>query len=117
MSQVLGIATIKVNGEQLNSKEGAKLNLGGIQRTPVVAGSKVHYTERVMPSGLECTLLVTKDTNATKMNTWRNVTITFEGDNGKKYTVNGAFTTEPLEVTDGNGEMPLKLSGPPAEED
>ena len=37
MSQVTGVCIIKMDGAALRTKEGATLNLGGNERTPVYA--------------------------------------------------------------------------------
>lgn len=117
MSQVTGIVTIKLDGREVQSKEGAKLNTGGFQRTSVVVGKKVHYSEKVMPASIECTLAHMATTSVTWLNGITNATAIFETDTGKKYTINGAFVSEPCSLTGGEGDLTLKLEGPPAKED
>jgi len=116
MSQRLGRAFIKVNGQLLESLPGATLDVGGFKRDPVV-GNEVHgYTETRVPSMVECEVSVDKQSRPSDWAKWSDVSITFECDTGQVFVVRSAFLTEPPKLTAGEGgKVPLKFSGPPAD--
>ncbi len=113
--QVTGIVYVHANGRLLNSKEGAKLNLGGKERTPVVANGRViGYSEKVVPAMVECTLPHTADEDIIALNALVDATVTFGTDTGVTFLVANAFTTKPCELTGGEGDVSLELAGDPA---
>ena len=114
----LGKAFIKVDGELLETMPGAKLNLGGPERSPVVGNNTVHgFSESIKESSLECEISVGATTSLDKFRKTENATITFEADTGQTYVIREAWCVSPPEVTDGEGgKVPLKFNGPPAEE-
>lgn len=117
MAQVTGIVKVKVNGKLVRSKQGAKLMTGGIERTPVVAsGALVGYAEKFVPATIECTLAHTADTKVDELNKLVEATVIFETDTGKRFTIGAAFTTNPGELSDGEGDLTLKMAGNPAKE-
>ena len=116
MSQLTGIAFIKIDGELVQSKPGAKIKLGGFKRTPQVGHKVYGFTEAVDPAEVELTLV---HSAATPTEDFRNKTaavIIFETDTGITYQVNNAFIMETPELTDGEGELTLKFAGDPAED-
>lgn len=113
-SQVTGICIIKVNGKILRSKEGAKIKLGGKERTAVTGHSVYGYSEKVVPAEIEATIADTRDTDLREMSDWVGARVLFETDTGKTYLVTNAFTTEPVELTGGEGDATLKMMGDPA---
>lgn len=118
MSQLLGRAWIKVDGDLLRSNDGAKIDLGGPVRDPVVGSHSVHgYAEKIKEATVECEISLAKGDS---LETIRNITdaiITFECDSGQTYVVRQAFLTEPPVITEGEGgKVPLKFAGQPAEE-
>lgn len=115
--QVTGICSVKVNGKLLRTKEGAKLKLGGMERTPIMANGRVAgYAEKAVPAELEATLAHAADTDVLEIGGWVDATLIFETDTNKKYLVKNAFTTETLELTAGEGDLSLKMAGEAAEE-
>lgn len=114
MSQVTGIVYVKVNGALLRSKEGAKLNLGGKERSPVVGHSVYGFTEKVVPATVECTLAHTADTDLVALGALTGATVQFETDTGVTFVVANAFTTKTLELKGGDGEVTLEMNGDPA---
>lgn len=117
MSQLLGRAYIKVDGDLLRSNTGAKIDLGGVMRGAVV-GNQVHgYSESVKEATVECEISLAKGDNLEKIRNIADATVTFECDTGQTYIVRQAFLTEPPVVTEGEGgKIALKFAGQPAEE-
>jgi len=118
MAKKLGKAIIKVDGKVLESLPGAKLDIGGDERTTVVGASSVQgFYETPKPSKLECEISVGSATRLADMRSWDNVTIGFETDTGQLYVIQGAWLTNTPEMTASEGgKVPLTFEGPPAEE-
>lgn len=117
MSQRLGKAFIKVNGQLLESMPGAKLNVGGFKRTPVIGANGVlGYSEEPVQAQVECEIAVSGQTKIMDIAKFKGETITFECDTGQTFVVKDAFLTEPPELTAGEGgKVPLKFAGQPAD--
>lgn len=116
MAQVTGVVYIKVDGELLRSKEGAKINLGGKERTMQTGHSVYGYSEKVVPSMVEFTLAHTAADDLLDIQDKVDSTLEFETDTGITYIVNNAVCTKPAELTGGEGDVSLEFSGDPAEE-
>lgn len=113
----IGRAFIKVNGALLRSNPGAKINLGGYKRDPVVTDSDVFFTESFEPAKVECELTLDKNDSLEGLRNAAGVTVTFEGDNGITWLVRDAFLEATLTVTaQEGGKIPVTLTGKPAEE-
>lgn len=114
----LGKAYIKVNGQLLESMPGASIDIGGVERKPVVGNNSVlGYSESPRPAMVECEIAVGQNTSLTDLAKAVDATITFECDTGQTYIVREGFLTEPPKATDGEGgKVPLKYAGQPAEE-
>lgn len=115
MALITGIVRIKINGELLESKPGAELELGGKERE-LRSGHRVYgYTEKVVPSMLTCTVYWKA---GTPIETWRNLTdglVTFESDVGETYQINNATLLKTPKVKDESGEVDLEIGGDAAE--
>ena len=118
MTQRLGKAYIKTNGELLETMPGASIDIGGVERKPVVGDSTVlGYAENVKESMIECEVAVGPGTSLTKLGAIKDATVTFECDTGQTYVVRDAFVTETIKATAAEGgKVPLKIAGQPAEE-
>jgi len=118
VSQRLGKAFIKTNGALLETLPGAKINLGGIKRTPVKGANSVHgYSEEIETGKVECEISVSKDTKLIDYGKMSNVSITFECDTGQTFVIKNAFLTDPPEATaQEGGKVPLKFEGDPADQ-
>jgi hypothetical protein len=116
MSQALGKATIRVDGLLIDTMEGAKLNIGGDIAQTKTSSRSVHRVEKLQPSRLEAKIVKTGDVSVADIRAWRDVAITFEGDDGRIYTVPKAWTAETPEFDDKDGEIMLVMEGEPAEE-
>lgn len=113
--QYLGRATIRAGGLVFNTEKGAKLNLGGAKRNSVVTNYAVGYAEENAAAELECTIPLEKGGSLQVIRDMVDATLIFECDTGQVYVVNGAFVTDTLEVTDGEGgKISVKMAGEPA---
>src|SRR3546814_732515 len=117
MTQFLSRATIRANGQVIETNKGASLDLGGGKRNPIVTGRKVGYAEETVPAMVECE---TSLASGMSLEAWRNLvdaTIIFECDTGQSYVIRDAFITDAITLKDGDGgNVSLKFSGPGAEE-
>lgn len=118
MAQRHSMAYIKVDGSLLATMPGAKLDLGGVTRTSVVGDNAVlGYAETPKPSMLECEISLGQGMSLAAMQNITDATLTYEADTGQTYVVRGAYVTETLGVTAGDGgKVTLKFEGQPAEE-
>lgn len=118
MGKKLGKAFIKIDGKLLESLPGAKLDIGGHERTAVVGSNSVQgFFETPKQSKMECEITVGKDTRLADMRLWDAVTISFECDTGQMYVIQGAWMANTPEMTASEGgKVPLTFEGPPAEE-
>lgn len=113
MAQKTGRVTIKLNGDPLSSKAGAKLQTGGIQRAADISDQgQAFYSESFIPALVTATLIHVASTDLEALRAFRDGTVIFECDTGRRYTISNAFTTEIGELT--NGEIEIKLAGDPA---
>lgn len=114
----LGKAFIKANGELLETLPGAKIDIGGVTRSPIKGNNSIHgYSEQPKEATVECEISVAPGTSLKKYAALVDATITFECDTGQTFVVRDAFLTEPPVATDGDGgKVPLKFAGQPAEE-
>ncbi len=117
MAQVTGIVKVFVNGTLQRSKEGAKLIMGGKERTPQVGHSVYGYAEKVVPATVEFTLAHTADADLPELNDLVDATVRFETDIGQIFRIDNAFTSKPVEVTGGEGDVAVEMMGDPAVEE
>lgn len=118
MSQLLGKAFIKVDGQLLETESGASLDLGGVTRNTIMGGNKVlGYAEQPKQSVLTCEIAVSRNTSLAEVRDWSDVTTTFEADTGQTWVQRNAWCVNPPVVTAGEGgKVPLTFEGAPAEE-
>lgn len=115
MAQVTGIVFIKVDGDLLRSKEGAKLTLGGKERTAQTGHSVYGFSEKVVPSQLEFTIAHTGGDDLEGLQNKTNSNIEFQTDTGDIYIIRRAFSTRPADLTGGEGDATFEYMGQPAE--
>lgn len=109
MAQVTGRVFISLGGLRLRSKEGAKLDTGGIKRDPVVSDAGVDgFTETVVPPQIDCKISHTADTSLTDIHAYKG-TVTFETDTGRIYTLYEGFSMTPPVLE--KGEVTAQFSG------
>ena len=111
-------AYIKQGAALLATMPGAKLDLGGVERSAVMGSSGVlGYSEVIKPSMLTCEIALGQGTSLAELQKLTDVTVTYEADTGQTYVINHAFLTKPLTVTAGDGgKVTLEFSGAPAVE-
>jgi len=118
MGKLLGLAVIKIDGQVIKSLPGAKLDIGGVERTTVIGANEVlGYAETPKQSKLECEIAVGASTTLADKRDWTDVTASFECDTGQIYVIQGGWLTNTPEMTASEGgKIPLTIEGPPAEE-
>ena len=111
MTQFAGRVFISINGARQRSKSGAKLNFGGVERTPVETDlGTLGFTEKTKSPTVEFTIVMGKDTDLATLASIVDSTLVFETDIGVSYSLKDAFITDPPEFTGGDGEISLKFS-------
>lgn len=118
MGKKLGRATIKYDGNVLATMPGAKIDIGGFERTTVVGANQVDgFFETPKQSKVECEIMVGRETKLDELRDIENATVSFECDTGQVYVVSGAWVVNTPELTASEGgRVPLTFEGPPAEE-
>jgi hypothetical protein len=110
MAKVTGRVTFEVDGEVLESEAGATINVGGVNREPVISETgKVFPMETSVPATAECSILHMTDTDLVALAALVDVTLNFKCDSGQVYTIKGAFLTEPPALS--GGKASLKWAG------
>jgi hypothetical protein len=117
MPQFLGRATIRANGQVIETARGASLDLGGVRRNPVTVGRLVGYAEETVPAMLECETALRPGVSLEFFRNLTGATVIFECDTGQRYLIADAFTSEPPTLRDGEGgQVSIRMAGPGAEE-
>lgn len=107
-----GRATISYNGQRLQSKPGATLNLGGTGRTPdPLDDGSVGYTEATVAPELNCVVPLKQGLAVEDLRNLVGANIVFESDTGLSWVVADAFSMDTITV---GAEVALKFSGKPA---
>lgn len=111
MPIVTGRIKIKVNGILLETKSGAKAMISSVERKMIAGDNGVagHTEETVIPY-VEGSVIHTSETNIDQLDIVDG-SVTFETDSGKTYVLRGAVQTTPLEITGGEGEVPVRYEG------
>lgn len=110
MSHITGKVFITINGKRLRSKEGAKLNTGGIEREAAMSDSGVDgYTEKHAVPQVDCAINHTPDISLKEIQNFKDGTLTFETDSGAIWTLKDAWCAKPPEIT--KGEVSLVFQG------
>ena len=111
-------AYIKYNSKMLASLPGAKLDIGGNDRAPVIGSNSIHgYSETIKPAMLTCEISLQQGTSLAELKDITGATVTYEADTGQTYVIRNAFVTKTLSVTAGDGgKVALEFAGDPAEE-
>lgn len=114
MAQVTGVVRIKLNGTLVRSKQGATINVGGVNRTVQKGHSIYGFAEEVQESVITLTIAHTADVDFDELIDFVNGVVLFETDTGLTLQVNGAFVSVPPELTGGEGDLALEIMGNPA---
>lgn len=100
---------------KLKSREGAKLNTGGVERETVTGDAGVHgFTEKTVAPSVECEISHDGKTSLTSLNAIDDATLVFETDTGCQYVLRHAWLTKPCEL--GRGAVALKFDAMTCEE-
>jgi len=115
MPTISGIVKIKVDGETLESLPGATLDIGGETRE-MKAGHRVYGSvSKIKHSECKFQIVWKFDTPIEAIRSWRDKTLLFESDNGKKYQVPNATTLETLTLPDSENDIEVTMGGDVAE--
>jgi hypothetical protein len=117
MAQVTGIVKIHVNGALQRSKEGATLNMGGMERAAQTGHSVYGYSEKLVPASVSFNLAHTADTDLIELNGMVGAEVRFECDTGVTYLITNAFVTKPCQLKGGDGDVTVEMMGDPAIEE
>src|SRR5690606_13871178 len=110
-------ATIRYNGQVIETNSGAALNLGGVRRNPIVTGQRVGYAEETVPATITAVTSLFAGQSLEPLRNLKEATVMFEADTGQSWVIRDAFLTEPLDLKDGaGGEINLNIAGQGAEE-
>lgn len=114
MSQQTGRVTVSWDGNNLKSKPGAALQMGGITRSENGMDDQggFFYKELIVPGMTKCTLIHVSDTDLSELRTVKDADVQYSTDTGVVYTIpNGVFTAFG-ELA--NGEVEVTFMGSPA---
>lgn len=114
--KIIGRAYIRLNGQTIDSMNGATLNIGGETREPVNSDSGyAGYTGKEVNSEITCDVVVTDETDLTALAAITEATVTFESGNGAVYVIRRGTVAEPPEYNSADGTASLKIFGCKAE--
>lgn len=114
--RVTGTCIVRINGRSIRSKDGAKLDMGGEDRTPQYAdGRLIGFSSKPRAAMVTATLAHTSSSDLAAIRDTVDATIVFESDTGVRYTVRGGFATRPPELTGGEGDVSVEFAGDPAQ--
>lgn len=115
MSQQTGRVTLALDNEQLRSKPGAEIDIGGIERDfDATDQGESFYKEKSIPASIKATLVHMADTDMRKLQNFKNGTAVFVCDTGPTYTVTQAATAKVGALK--GGEVEITLGGQAAEQ-
>lgn len=115
MSQKTGVILIKVGGKTLQAVPGVKVNMGGVERTPVIAnGDVTGFFETPKESMVQCTLPHDANANLADIQAMKDVTIVVNPDAGPSYQISHAFQSNVIELSDQGGGFAVEFKGPKA---
>ena len=115
MAQQTGRITIDLGGGNvLTSKEGASLQIGGIQRDDALTDNGDHYwKEKAIAAEVDATMIHTTDSDLVAMQHMTGRQVTFETDTGQTFLMADAVFKSAGTLK--NGEVDVKFGGRPAE--
>ena len=113
-----GRATIRVNGQVIETENDASLKVGGVKNNGRMVGKTYCRSQTDIMSEVKCKVPCGSETELTEMQGWSGVEVQFHSDMGKVYVINGASQNAELELVGGDdgGLVELTFNGPPAEE-
>lgn len=114
MAVITGRVEIRVNGESLLIKQGAKaIGIGGYKRRPVEGEAYHGPVEVVSTPRCEFSITDRNDKALEELQDLTDATLIFQSaNNGKVYLMKHAVCEGGFEVTAGEGEVPVAFFGP-----
>lgn len=117
MAQFLGQATIRWDGNLIETNKGASLDLGGDKRNAIVTGRKIGYAIETVPATVECETSLEVGMSLDAIRKMTGAVVTYECDTGQRYIIRDAFVTDAITLKDGDGgNISIKIAGTSAEE-
>lgn len=119
MALITGRVEIRVNGEQMLIKAGAKATgIGGYAREPVMGDTGYHgFIDTPEPATCQFSITDRNDKTLQSIADLEDATIIFEAANGGKvYVMRHAVCKRNFELTAGEGEVPIEFFGEAWEE-
>jgi hypothetical protein len=113
--KVYGQATIKVNGRELDTINGATLDPGGVTRTTVTEGRLTgRYSEKSMGAKIECECQFGQGDKLSDFD-FIGATVEFKTDTAQTYVIRDAYRAgDPPQLAE--GKVKLVIEGMAAEE-
>ena len=110
-NQVVGRARISLGAiGEVATEKGSTLDFGGIKRTPKPADNgRVYYTVETGVPEMTAKVLATDTVYGTALN-FEGATVLFETDNGQRYMMVNAFTTDTTKLDASGGTYDIKVS-------
>lgn len=110
MPQVTGRVFINIAGKRIDSKEGASLKYGGVEREAVIADrGVVGPMEKLTAPEIKCTIVHTKDVSLKEIQDVVDANISFDTDTGRSFSMIGGFFANGLELS--KGELQVTFMG------
>lgn len=118
MSQIHGIATIRRNGNFIETFDDASIIPGGVKNNSRASATRYNHNQTYLPATVKCKIPVNKQMSLTELQGASGMDITFESDIGKTFIVRNAAQTGDLELTGGSdgGTVEATFEGDAAEE-
>lgn len=113
MAQVTGIIRVKLNGTLLRTKQNTTLQTGGEERTVQKGHSVYGFSSSVRESTLSIVIAHTVDVDMDELRDLVDGVVLIETDTGATFQMNGAFTSVPPELSDGEGDLSVEITGQP----
>ncbi|MEM7424175.1 MAG: phage tail tube protein [Pseudomonadota bacterium] len=101
--QIFGRATITLNGQVLESKDGASIDPGGLTNETSSSDQGHNYAQSLRPAMVKCSIQMTAGLSLADLNDANNVTIQFQCDTGQTYVLANAWRVGDLNATGGSG--------------
>lgn len=100
MAQLTGRITIRLDGKELKSKDGATVDPGGVNRTTEKGGGRIlGFTEEDVQASASFKLVHDKSVSLIALNKLVDATLSFETDSGVTFILRGAYTTKTVPLS------------------
>ncbi|MGI2138530.1 phage tail tube protein [Shewanella baltica] len=101
MGKILGEVTIRANGKQLKTKQGATLNPGGNTFTRHTgAGRSWGASKQFTVPSIAVVIAADEDVSVIEIGKITDATLTWEGDNGMDFMMTGVAQQAPFTLSD-----------------